>query len=556
MDDSEVKPVLVLDQNISQAVGEIIARSNYHDEEYTAKSFFDDNIVEALHTRCHEVFSGRTGVGKTHILRMLEHVINTQNLSVHEAAIYINLQELMTWHNLPHTEEAAQRIALHAFLQVLRVVIPSIRKATHLRGSATATSSHPVDNIQEMGQKTPVPIKIVDKRATGNKLDASVVGGFEKIIPTVKGTITGEQADNTERVVEYQLVDKIDPSKFVQEVNKELSRYDLYVYLLIDEWAFIPVAAQPYFAEYIKRYFVTSQRIKIKIATIMERSKFRIGSTSSGFVGLSLGNELNYRIDIDRKYVFDTDPIKTRDYCMEILYHQVMATLDTLPCGAVYLEDAYDIHSVADFCNHLFEDEVAVCSIVKVSGGNARDLINIFANSFRRANSSGHKICVEDVLYEADEWFKLDKLLDLSSSLQGLLDTIVKYIVDKRNTRGFFIRPEDYNNSLLPELVDGRVLHFIKKNERVPVLNNYRYHIIAIDYGAFICAENGCFSKYLFDSDQYEDLCAGATNCPQRIQYPPTCYHQFDLTRKIFAVQLSFLNESIDVTLAPIETTN
>ena len=134
------------------------------------------------------------------------------------------------------------------------------------------------------------------------------------------------------------------------------------------------------------------------ILHIMERSKFRIGSTTSGFVGLSLGNELNYRIDIDRKYVFDTDPIKTRDYCMEILYYQVRATLDTLPCGAVYLEEAYDIHSVADFCNHLFEDEVAVCSIVKVSGGNARDLINIFANSFRRANSSGNKICVEDVL--------------------------------------------------------------------------------------------------------------------------------------------------------------
>ena len=31
MDDSQVKPVLVLDQNVSQAVGEIIARSNYHD---------------------------------------------------------------------------------------------------------------------------------------------------------------------------------------------------------------------------------------------------------------------------------------------------------------------------------------------------------------------------------------------------------------------------------------------------------------------------------------------------------------------------------------------
>src|SRR5260370_276122 len=63
--------------------------------------------------------------------------------------------------------------------------------------------------------------------------------------------------------------------QIAETVNSILNDLDIgRLFLVLDEWAQIPLAAQPYVAEFIKRALLTVQRVSVKLLAVNYHCKF------------------------------------------------------------------------------------------------------------------------------------------------------------------------------------------------------------------------------------------------------------------------------------------
>jgi hypothetical protein len=77
--------------------------------------------------------------------------------------------------------------------------------------------------------------------------------------------------------------------------------------IILDEWVAIPQAAQPFFAEYLKRAFFVKPRICFKICSVTYQTMMTM-MVSGGSIGLERGADVFGDIDMDSYFVWDEDP--------------------------------------------------------------------------------------------------------------------------------------------------------------------------------------------------------------------------------------------------------
>ena len=253
------------------------------------------------------------------------------------------------------------------------------------------------------------------------------------------------------------------------------------LYILIDEWASIPLKLQPYLAEFLKRSFLPDPRITVKIAALEYRSQFGIRKERGEVLGFELGSDIAVALDLDDYYVFDRNPAQVTTAFASLLQKHITSEI---PADSEIAKELADGES---FVRTIFTNRATFEELVRASEGVARDFINIFLHSYFAAQRKGRdKIDKVTILEAARKWFEEDKQQNLDDSLRLVLQRIVTEVIGRRKARSFLIPRELERNHVIQALFDARVLHLMRRGYADKENPGVRFSIYTLDYGTYV----------------------------------------------------------------------
>ncbi len=247
------------------------------------------------------------------------------------------------------------------------------------------------------------------------------------------------------------------------------------LWILIDEWAEVPLDLQPFLADLFRRTLFSIRGITVKIAAIEKRTNFKI-AVESNYIGIEAGADISSSLNLDEFMVFDNDPKKSIDFYQQLLYKHVNQLLS---------EENLGFASKETFTNAAFTQILALEELVRASEGVPRDAINILIHSAIKADND--KISIPYIRTAARNWYITDKEKAVSARPKAkfLLRWIIDEVIGKLNSRAFLLSTETEDDSI-EYLFDNRILHLIKQSISAKDLPGERFNVFAIDYGTYV----------------------------------------------------------------------
>jgi len=99
------------------------------------------------------------------------------------------------------------------------------------------------------------------------------------------------------------------------------------IWILLDEWAAIPMDLQPYLADLLRRAVFPVRGMVVKIAAIEQRARFSLPGAESDYVGIEVGADAAADLDLDDFMVFGNDPEAAKKFFRELLFRHVRAEM-------------------------------------------------------------------------------------------------------------------------------------------------------------------------------------------------------------------------------------
>jgi hypothetical protein len=250
---------------------------------------------------------------------------------------------------------------------------------------------------------------------------------------------------------------------------------DKELWVLIDEWAEVPLELQPYLADLLRRTLFSIKGVTIKIAAIEKRTNFKI-SVDANYIGIETGADISASLNLDEFMVFDNDPEKSKQFFQNLIYNHVNQFL---------IEENIGFEKKDVFLNAAFTQIGAFEELVRASEGIPRDAINILIHSAIKADNE--KISIPHIRVAARNWFNTDKEKSVTSRTEAkfLLRWIIDEVIGKRNSRAFLLSSEEQFETI-EYLFDNRIIHLIKQNISSKDIPGERFNVFAIDYGTYV----------------------------------------------------------------------
>lgn len=480
---------MIQDTKLQAAVSRIMQRSERQTD--TAKlvsTYVDVGLLPQLLNRNHQIFYGRRGTGKTHVMKVLEKTfLEDQNQTV----VYIDCRTLGSTtqfadQSLPMGRRclALYRdflLAMHHSLLEHIIEVPNskandaLEAADHLASlitePLTTLRANRLEIEESDARSTHEGAKAVVATRAGvpdAKIEAGVVGSRERV-----------DRQNTEYTVETD--DKIIFPELHRHLKRVLELADTNLIILVDEWSSLPVDVQPYLAEFLKRGVLPLNEATMKISALEYRCRFS-NHSENGLIGFELGADIATAPDLDDYYVFDRNPNLITDVYADVLYRHLSSELDE-----GYLGNNYNVNSGRQLASRLFTERATCAELARACEGVVRDLINIFTKAFfdsqRRGRDSIDKTAVVD---SSRQWFEQDKAQYLDDELQGVLRRIVDDVIGKRRARSFLLPRDLERHPIIQRLFDARVIHHMQRGYADKDNPGVRYNIYSIDYGTYV----------------------------------------------------------------------
>lgn len=250
------------------------------------------------------------------------------------------------------------------------------------------------------------------------------------------------------------------------------------IWVLLDEWSFIPIDLQPYLADLLRRCVCNIPKITLKIAALEYRSNFRISNEKGAYIGLELGAEITSIVNVDDYLVFENDEKKARDFYNALFAKHIRAA-GTLTQQLEKLSDQ-------SLVKLLVTQKNAFDELVLAAEGVPRDAINIASLAAQQADD--RKISIPIVKRAARQWYLTAKKTAVDNgNLQLLLNWIIDNVIGQRRARAFLI-PAGTRSAEIDALFDARVLHVIKRDISQPDASSAteRYDAFKLDYGCYV----------------------------------------------------------------------
>ena len=480
---------MIQDPKLQAAVSRIMQRSERQtDSTKLVNTYVDVGLLPQLHNRNHQIFYGRRGTGKTHVMKVLEkRFLDDRDLTV----VYIDCRTLgsttqFSDESLPMARRCLALfrdflLAIHHALLEHIIEVPSDQANDALEEADRLASliTEPLTTLRANRLET----EATDARSRSAKSSAELSLSRQEFKATAESDTTNSQElvdrQNTEYTIETD--DKIIFPELHRNLKRVLELANTSLVVLVDEWSSLPADVQPYLAEFLKRGVLPLNEATMKISALEYRCRFS-NHTSKGLIGFELGADIATAPDLDDYYVFDRNPNQITDVYADVLFRHLSSELEE-----GYLGSQYNVSSGRQLASRLFTERATCAELARACEGVVRDLINIFTKAFfdsqRRGRDSIDKAAVVD---SARQWFEQDKAQYLDEELQGVLRKIIDDVIGKRRARSFLLPRELERHPVVQRLFDARVIHHMQRGYADKDNPGIRYNIYSVDYGTYV----------------------------------------------------------------------
>ena len=254
----------------------------------------------------------------------------------------------------------------------------------------------------------------------------------------------------------------------------------------LDEWVAIPRAAQPYFAECIKRAFFVKPDIAVKIAGVTYQTQMS-ADMNGGLIGFESGADVFSDIHLDNYFVWEEDKDGVQQFFAQALYNHLAEALQW-PLDALPNVKAHRIHQ------EFFTQEKAFVELCRAAEGNCRDFLNVFRLAYFefRRDSNAQAIGLPQVHKASENWYRQDKLRNIAGEggYEVFLNYLIQDVIRERRSKTFMVSYRDINHPLLSRLFTARLLHPLRTTWSHPDRPGEPYHLVTIDYGCYLALQN------------------------------------------------------------------
>lgn len=479
---------MIQDSKIQAAVSRIMQRSERQtDIGKLVSTYVDVGLLPQLHNRNHQIFYGRRGTGKTHVLKVLETEFQ-KNKSL--TVVYVDCRTLGSTTQFCDASLPMGRRCLALFRDFLLAIHHSLLEhivevpndnATQAFEAADQLSTLITEPLTTLkANRMEVEAERTRTSGRGANVNAGISGGVPglSLAANVSEGDSSKDSRNTEYLVESE--DKIIFPELHRHLRCVLDLAKTNLVVLVDEWSSLPADVQPYLAEFLKRGILPLSEATLKVSALEYRCRFVEGS-SDNYVGFELGADIATAPDLDDYFVYDRNPQHITDVYADVLYRHLTSELDE-----GYLI-GHGVSSGKQLASRLFTERATCGELARSCEGVVRDLINIFTKAFFDAHRRGRStIDKQAVLDSARQWFEQDKAQYLDEELQTILRRIVDDVIGKRKARSFLLPRELERNPIVQRLFDARVIHHMQRGYADKDNPGVRYNIYSIDYGAYV----------------------------------------------------------------------
>ena len=480
---------MIQDKNLQSAVSRILQRSERQtDLNKLVDTYVDIGLLSQLQNRNHQIFYGRRGTGKTHVMKVLETAFAAdQSLTV----VYIDCRTLGSTTQFSDPTIPVSRRCLTLFRDVLLALYHGLLE--HIVDSPSPMANEALGAADELASLITEPlttlkankvhIESAKSRSTSTREKAGLSASGKRIFfdggADTKRSEGEEGRGKTEYSVEVE--DKIIFPELHRYLARVLALAQTHLVLLIDEWSSLPADVQPHLSELLKRGILPLSEATIKISALEYRCKFNILRDGQA-IGFELGADIATAPDLDDYFVYDRNPEHITDVYADVLYKHLSGELEQ-----DYLHKEYKISSGRELASRLFTQRATCAELARACEGVVRDLINIFTKAFfdcqRRSRDTIDK---QAVLSSARQWFEQDKAQYLDEELQSVLRKIVDDVIGERRARAFLLPRELERHPVVQRLFDARVIHHLQRGYADKDNPGIRYNIYSIDYGTYV----------------------------------------------------------------------
>lgn len=454
------------------------------DDSVIATYVDDPSLVGALTASDNGIVSGRRGTGKTHALKYLAETRRQAD----ESVIYIDMEQDIgsTEGRYVDTSLSLEERATRLVVDVLSLVHDAFLEAA-FNGQADA-GIELLDRMMDHFQEVVVRKEITQ---SGTLRDSQTAQDTAKLGLGEAGLSLGLDAQTTSgRSAEEtvtgsgQVRHRISFGGVSGLMRQFLEGFaSKRFWILLDEWSGIPVDLQPFLAEMLRKLFFGVPQVTVRIGAIPHRSKWYIPGEQGQYLGIEVGAELFWLLDLDEFVVFParTSAEQARrsvKFFKDVIFRHLNYALATT--GSDPLPDVPTMMSL------LFTQVTALNELVRAAEGVPRDALNILGRAALR--SGGRKISVNHVRQAAAQLYLTSKATQLNGvpRARDLLEKINEDVIGVRKARAFLLDREHTNHPLIQKLVDDRLLHIIKQGYSSKDEPGKRYDVLQIDYGCYV----------------------------------------------------------------------
>lgn len=327
---------MLQDQQIALAISRFNQRSErQEDVQRLIGTYVDVGVLPQLINNNHQVFYGRRGTGKTHVMQVLVAKIrqDTSNTTIYIDCRTLGSSEQFSDDKLPISKRCLalfRDILLEIYHGLIEhiIEIPSGRAEQALKEADVLISltTEPLTNYAPLSMQTGLTSTASSTQAFGGEAQYDV----PKF--TFSASDSAENSSRSQTDYKIEASDKVIFPELQRSLRETLKLASTHLYVLIDEWSSIPAAVQPYLAEFLKRSIMPIPSVTIKIAALEYRCHFSIRK-GDDLLGFELGADIATAQDLDDYFVYDRNPDRITDVYADILYRHLS---NELPAGTYW----------------------------------------------------------------------------------------------------------------------------------------------------------------------------------------------------------------------------
>lgn len=479
-------------QDIYRAIEEIATHAENCDPQTVVESFYDRNIKKHLTNPNNQIIQGRRGTGKTHILRVLQVEMESQN----QHCIYFDCRQAGSAHSIADESLPVN----HRLIQLLRDFISCLSRdllAYYNEPTYTYLTDDPakeflyeqIDELITHLHKECYTLGVTHNQysttqTSGKRLLkkneslATMSASFSPAATVGFNTSEGMESERENSATQniagqgFERVRYPDVSDCLQQLTTITKTRFV---ILIDEWSALPLDVQVHFAEFLRRVMIPCQSITLKIAVV--RGRTRYCQKKDGIIyGFEIGAEIDIKLDLDERYMYDRNPRTVTKTLYRILAHHLAS------------KGIIDKNEDGNLLRTLFSDEKCTVLLAKASEGNPRDFIHILCKCIIEMDFSekaGAKITSETVYNASQAWFEQDKVTALTETQKNFLTQLFTHVVTEHKNRGFVVDNVYVDTPLIGSLIDARILHILQTGKIIPTISKKRLAVLVLDFGAY-----------------------------------------------------------------------